>query len=95
MQAVFLMIGTFIFGAMGAIKDRMGWVGIGAVTGVLTLVSFFPTVFAIKEKPSIGRVPKERFRLATIVDWTRTTFKNRPSSSWSPPPRRSGSRSTW
>jgi len=77
MQAVFLMIGTFIFGAMGAIKDQMGWVGIGAVTGVLTLVSFFPTVFAIKEKPSIGRIPKERFRLATIVDWTRTTFKNR------------------
>jgi GPH family glycoside/pentoside/hexuronide:cation symporter len=77
MQAVFLMIGTFIFGAMGAIKDELGWIGIGAVTGVLTLVSFFPTVFAIKEKPSIGRVAAERFRFATIFDWTRTTLKNR------------------
>ncbi|HSV96944.1 MAG TPA: MFS transporter [Spirochaetota bacterium] len=77
MQAVFLMIGTFIFGAMGAIKDELGWIGIGAVTGALTLVSFFPTVFTIKEKSSIGRIAKERFRFTTIMDWTRTTFKNR------------------
>jgi GPH family glycoside/pentoside/hexuronide:cation symporter len=77
LQAVFLMIGTLIFGVMGPIKDALGWVGIGIVAGGLTIVSFTPTVFAIKEKPSnISSESGERLRLAMIFHWTRTTLNN-------------------
>ncbi len=78
LQAVFLMIGTLIFGVMGPIKDALGWVGIGIVAGGLTIISFTPTVFAIKEKPSdTGGEARERLRFGMIFDWARTTFKNR------------------
>jgi GPH family glycoside/pentoside/hexuronide:cation symporter len=63
---------------MGPIKDALGWIGIGIVTGGLTIVSFTPTVLAIREKPSDGDAkPQESLRFGTIFDWARTTLKNR------------------
>jgi GPH family glycoside/pentoside/hexuronide:cation symporter len=79
MQAVFLMVGTLVFAVMGPVKDAFGWIGIGVVTGGLTIISFAPTVFAIREKPSDGgSTPSEKLRAGLIFDWARTTFKNRP-----------------
>jgi GPH family glycoside/pentoside/hexuronide:cation symporter len=78
LQAVFLMLGTLIFGIMGPIKAARGWIGIGIVTGALTFLSFMPTIFMIKEKSSItSSSSQERLRFTTIFHWTRTTFKNR------------------
>lgn len=78
MQAVFLMVGTLIFGVMGPIKDSLGWIGIGAVTGIIVVISFMPTMIAIKEKPSnTGDASRERLRFSMIFEWTRLTFKNR------------------
>lgn len=79
MQAVFLMLGTLVFGVMGPIKEALGWIGIGIITGVITVVSFTPTLLAIKEKPSDAAViPHEKFSPITIFQWAKTTFKNRP-----------------
>jgi GPH family glycoside/pentoside/hexuronide:cation symporter len=78
MQGVFLMLGTLIFGAMGPIKNKIGWIGIGAITGIITLISFAPTLLTIREKPSeLSHVNSEKMRLGTIFTWARTTFKNR------------------
>jgi len=78
MQAVFLMVGTLIFAVMGPIKDTFGWIGIGIVTGGIIIISFVPTMFAIKEKPSDGDgTPRENLRFGLIFDWARTTLKNR------------------
>lgn len=79
MQAVFLMLGTLVFGVMGPIKEALGWIGIGVITGVITVISFTPTLLAIKEKPSdAATTPHEKFSPITIFLWAKTTFKNRP-----------------
>jgi GPH family glycoside/pentoside/hexuronide:cation symporter len=78
MQGVFLMLGTLVFGVMGPIKDKLGWIGIGAITGVITLISFAPTLLTIKEKPSeIAHVESGKMRFGTIFTWAKTTFKNK------------------
>jgi GPH family glycoside/pentoside/hexuronide:cation symporter len=77
MQAVFLMVGTLIFAVMGPVKDALGWIGIGIVTGGLTIVSFAPTAIVIREKPSDDDVTRqEKLGIGTIFDWARTTLKN-------------------
>jgi glycoside/pentoside/hexuronide:cation symporter, GPH family len=77
MQAVFLMVGTLIFAVMGPVKDALGWIGIGIVTGGLTIISFAPTALAIREKPSDMDVTRpEKMNIGTIFDWARTTLKN-------------------
>lgn len=78
MQAVFLMVGTLIFGFLGPIKEAFGWIGIGAVLFIATIVSFTPTIVTIKQKPSDTlRAAGERFRFSLIFSWAATTFKNR------------------
>lgn len=78
-QAVFLMVGTLVFGVMGPIKDALGWAGLGLVTGGLTVASFVPTMLAIREKPSnAGSAATEKMRFAMIFQWAKTTFHNRP-----------------
>jgi Na+/melibiose symporter-like transporter len=63
MQAVFLMIGTLVFGFLGPIKEAFGWIGIGAVLFIATIVSFLPTILTIKQRPSDEkRGAQERFR---------------------------------
>jgi len=78
MQAVFLMVGTLIFGFLGPIKEAFGWTGIGAVLFIATIVSFLPTIVTIQQKPSATiRPADERFRFSMIFSWAATTFKNR------------------
>lgn len=78
MQAVFLMLGTLAFGAMGAVKETFGWVGIGAVLFIATIISFLPTIVFIKRPSSLEhRQESEKFRLVTILQWAKTTFKNK------------------
>ncbi len=78
MQAVFLMIGTLVFGFLGPIKEAFGWIGIGAVLFIATIVSFLPTIVIIKQRPSDEiRGTQERFRFSMIFSWAATTFKNR------------------
>jgi GPH family glycoside/pentoside/hexuronide:cation symporter len=79
MQAVFIMLGTLIFGFLGPIKETFGWVGIGALLFVLTIVSFVPTILTADRKPTnVGPDATERFRFSMIFAWAATTFKNRP-----------------
>jgi GPH family glycoside/pentoside/hexuronide:cation symporter len=78
MQAVFLMIGTLIFGFLGPIKEAFGWIGIGSVLFIATIVSFLPTILVIKQRPSdVRRGADERFCFMMIFSWAATTFKNR------------------
>ena len=78
MQAVFFMIGTVAFVALGPVKEAFGWIGIGTVLFVATVISFLPTILFVRQKPS-DQVPTdyERFRLSMIFSWAATTFKNR------------------
>jgi len=79
MQSVFLMLGTLVFGAMGAVKEKFGWMGIGAVLFFATIISFLPTIIFIRQPSSIKHAEaKEKFRMVTILLWAKTTFKNRP-----------------
>jgi GPH family glycoside/pentoside/hexuronide:cation symporter len=78
-QAVFILIGTIIFGTLGPIKAQVGWTGMGATIAILTLVSFYPTVFFIKEKSSPNPdKTKVKIKFSLLVDWVKTTLKNRP-----------------
>lgn len=79
-QAVFVMIGTIFFVLMGVIKEHGGWLAFGGVVSVLTIISFYPTVFFIKEKSDIEsfvqkRESSEKLSLARSVS---LTLKNRP-----------------
>ena len=79
LQALFLMIGTFIFAVIGPVKEAFGWIGIGAVVGVITIISFLPTVLFIKEKKGIQeKIDKKKINLSVVFSWAATTFKNRP-----------------
>jgi glycoside/pentoside/hexuronide:cation symporter, GPH family len=79
LQALFIMIGTFIFAATGPLKDSVGWAGIGLLVGGVTVLSFIPTMLAIREKPSTERqVSSSEGSPASIFKWAGTTFRNRP-----------------
>ncbi|TAL35210.1 MAG: MFS transporter [Spirochaetes bacterium] len=79
MQAGFIMLGTVVFAFMGPLKDAFGWASMGMVAGGLTIITFLPTLFAIKEAPSPDTAPRdEGFSPRLIFDWARTTFHNRP-----------------
>ncbi len=75
MQAVFVMLGTIAFVAMGVIKEKGGWMALGGVVGVITLISFFPTVFFVKEKKDAIDYNQEKTPLWESI---RMTMSNRP-----------------
>ncbi len=82
MQAVFFMVGTFVFVALGPVKEAFGWIGIGVVLFIATVISFLPTILFIRQKPSDrGAAARERFRFGMIYTWAGTTFKN-PAFIW-------------
>lgn len=79
MQAAFIMLGTLIFGGLGAVIGSLGWIGIGFIVGGITILTFAPTLLAIKGTSSLDMPEtRERFSFMAIIDWSRTTFKNRP-----------------
>jgi glycoside/pentoside/hexuronide:cation symporter, GPH family len=79
MQAGFIMVGTIIFAFTGPLKDSFGWASIGVLAGGITLITFAPTLLAIRQDSSVATVPPgAHISAGTIFDWARTTFKNRP-----------------
>ncbi len=78
MQAIFIMVGTLLFGVMGPIKEALGWVGIGTVLAVITMISFIPTILTIKEKKLPAEsTNKEKTSIKEIFKWAKTTFQNK------------------
>ncbi len=79
MQAGFIMLGTLMFGGLGAVVGSVGWIGVGLAVGIVTIVSFTPTLLAIKGAPSTDMPGAgERFHVTAIFGWARSTFKNGP-----------------
>lgn len=75
LQAVFVMIGTVVFGAMGLILERWGWPAIGLVVALITVLSYAPTALLIRERyqrPVAAAGPTGLWR------WLVTTLRNRP-----------------
>ena len=75
MQAVFVMIGTVVFAVIGVVIEGAGWAAMAAVVAILCLVSFGPTIMAIREPPRPEPSADERVGLVT---WVKLTFRNRP-----------------
>lgn len=90
LQAVFLMVGTALSAVIGNIKEAAGWGGLGVTVGVLTVVSFLPTLLFIREKPAeaaAGGSETETAEpaadaggigLGAMASWIGTTFRNPP-----------------
>ncbi len=74
LQAVFIMLGTIVFGAMGIVLKNWGWVAVGGVVAVVIVFSYAPTVLAIREKPL---PPPSSEGPAGLLPWLTTTLKNR------------------
>ena len=75
LQAAFVMVGTVVFGVMGVILERWGWAAIGAVVALVTLASYTPTAFGIRERyqrTESAAAPVGLWR------WLLTTLRNRP-----------------
>ncbi len=60
LQAVFLMIGTALSAVIGNIKEAAGWGGLGVTVGVITMISFVPTLLFVKEGGGAGAVAAEQ-----------------------------------
>ncbi len=75
MQAVFVMVGTVVFAVIGVVIEGAGWLAMGVVVAVLCVVSFGPTILAVKEEPRPEPSAEERVGLLT---WIKLTFQNRP-----------------
>lgn len=74
LQAVFVMVGTFIFGISGPLVAFGGWWVLGLTVAILSLISFLPTIFAIKENPAaIASVQK-----LSMWKWLLMTLQNKP-----------------
>lgn len=74
-QAVFILIGTIIFGLIGIVIENAGYAIMGLIISVITIISFAPMVFTIKEKP---QQPTEKKEKAHLLKWIALTFRNRP-----------------
>jgi GPH family glycoside/pentoside/hexuronide:cation symporter len=73
-QSVFMMIGTFLFAAIGNVLELVGW---RAMAGAATLVIglfFLPTLFGIRER----RRPAEELAPLPLAEAIRLTLRNRP-----------------
>lgn len=75
LQAVFVMVGTLIFGLMGLILDRFGWAAVGLTVALVTLASFLPTPLLIRERPVAASTGGELGQGLWL--WIRITLRNR------------------
>ena len=79
-QAIFMMIGTLLFGGTGWILEHGGWLTLGAVVAALTVLSFLPTLLTIRERPPPPPPPEaeaERDKPKLLAS-SLSTFRNRP-----------------
>lgn len=74
LQAVFVMVGTFAFGAVGLLIEHVGWWALGLVIALLSFVSFLPTILWVKERP----VQDTTVEKMSLLQWITLTLKNRP-----------------
>ncbi len=75
MQAVFVMLGTIVFVLMGVVKENGGWLWFGGVVAVISILSFYPTVFFVKENPDAIKKDQEK---TPLLESIRMTMSNRP-----------------
>jgi len=87
LQAFFIMLGTILGSAIGSIKEVAGWAGLGVTVGLLTIVSFVPTLLFVRERPAAptpaaarddAAQASARPGLIDLYRWILTTFKNPP-----------------
>lgn len=83
LQAVFVLIGTAIFAAIGIVIDAGGWLALAGLGATLTVVSFAPTLLAIRETPRpAGPEPAADAPASTplrdLFHWMALTLRNRP-----------------
>ena len=75
LQAVFVMVGTFAFGAVGPLIEHVGWWALGLLVAVMSAISFLPSVLWIKERP---QPPVNQADQVGLVQWVAMTVKNKP-----------------
>ncbi|MBN2051718.1 MAG: MFS transporter [Spirochaetales bacterium] len=90
LQAVFLMVGTALSAVIGNIKEAAGWGGLGVTVGVITVISFVPTLLFVQEggteenggsAAAAGGYDGEaqpKFSITGMGSWIATTFRNKP-----------------
>ncbi len=82
-QAVFVLIGTAIFAVIGLVIDAGGWLALAGLGASLTVVSFVPTLLAIRERPCPAGEPPSpdeppRAPVRDLLHWMALTLRNRP-----------------
>lgn len=75
LQAIFVMIGTLLFGASGAIIENFGWTAMAAGTAVLSALTLLPTVLFIRE-PEYTPPAQDRHEPLQLWRWVKLTLKN-------------------
>ena len=86
MQAFFIMLGTILGSTIGSIKEAAGWLGLGLTVGVLTIVSFLPTILFVREpamlagQSATGAAPGVTHKpgISDLYRWILLTFRNPP-----------------
>lgn len=78
MQAVFIMLGTFLSAVIGNILQTAGWLGLGLTALIVTVLAFLPTLAFIKEKPLPENLVRVKFTIKDLFEWLKITFKNKP-----------------
>ncbi|MFA6243182.1 MAG: MFS transporter [Candidatus Hydrogenedentales bacterium] len=74
-QSVFIMLGMFLFAAMGIILNQFGWTALAALVAGLALAFFLPVCTLIREKAHPAVLKEERFGL---LESARLALKNQP-----------------
>lgn len=75
LQALFVTVGTMLFGVAGILIHHFGYFGNGVIVAVLTVIFLLPTILFIKERPGQGPAPVES---ASVFKWIGMTFDNKP-----------------
>lgn len=73
LQAVFMLLGSIVFAAMGVILQLGGWLVVGGAVSLLVFTALLPTATVLREKPVLEN--REQLSLWTSIRWT---VANRP-----------------
>lgn len=80
LQAVFVMLGTMVFGAMGLLLQKWGWSAVGGVVALLIVLSYLPTMLMIREDRSAdsAKARKQQDAREGLASWLKSTLSNKP-----------------